>query len=263
MDLASAIILGIIQGLTEWLPISSSGHLVIAQELFGITAPASFDIAVMLGTVVALIIYFRYRIYKLSIGILKQDSESIWHAKLILIAGIPTAIIGFAGRTFFTGLFNQPIAVACLLVATGAYLFLASSNQEGRKKIGHKEALFIGIAQGLSVAPGISRSGSTICTAMIMGVEKKEAAEFSFLIGIPAMLVASSIESFELLQSPSLLHMADGIGIHALLAGVLAAFFAGYASIGLFMKMLKEHKLIWFAYYCVILGLIAIILLLL
>jgi undecaprenyl-diphosphatase len=246
MDLLYAIILGLIQGFTEWLPISSSGHLVIAQTLLGLDVPAEFDIVIMIGTIMALLIYLRERIFWIIKGLLAKDQKAWNYACLMVIAGVFTAILGFAGEGFFKGLFAKPFVVSLLIIVTGLFLFIVSRCNPKKTNLGIKEAAIIGIAQGIAVAPGISRSGSTIGTGMLLGIEAKEAAEFSFLIGAPAMVVAS------------LLEFADarmvGLDLSIILAGIIAAFIAGYLSIGFFMEILKRGKLSWFSYYCIIAG---------
>jgi len=248
MDLFYAIILGLIQGFTEWLPISSSGHLVIAQTLLGLDVPAEFDIVIMIGTVIALLIYFREKVFWLAKGLLARDHKAWHYLYLMAIAGVFTAILGFLLKDFFKGLFSQPFIVSLLIIVTGLFLFIVSRYNPRKAELGAKQAVIIGIAQGVAVAPGISRSGSTIGTGMLLGVEAKDAAEFSFLIGAPAMVVASLLEFADA--------QAIGLDISILLAGIIAAFFAGYLSIGFFMEILKRGKLSWFSYYCVIAGLV-------
>mgnify|MGYP000931813192 CR=1 FL=1 len=243
-----AVLLGLIQGFTEWLPVSSSGHLVISQALLGISVPAAFDIVIMLGTIIALLIYFRQKLLSLIRGVLVLERQALDYLALILISGIATAIIGFVGKSFFKGLFSQPIIVSLLLVVTGIFLFIAARQNGTTGTVTQKKAFLIGIAQGLAVAPGISRSGSTIGMALILKVNPKEAAEFSFIIGIPAMLAASFITFFE--------EPTAGTEISLLLVAIISAFVAGYLSIGLFMKILQERRLVFFSYYCIITGLI-------
>ncbi|NUN11131.1 undecaprenyl-diphosphate phosphatase [Candidatus Micrarchaeota archaeon] len=245
MNLIDAIILGLIQGFTEWLPISSSGHLVIAQELLGLTVKPEFDVVLMFGTLLALIVYFRHKLYWILHGLLTNRKESRNYLFFIVLAGFPTALIGFAGKNFFKSLFSNPLAVSFLLVVNGLFLYFATRPRELKSNLTEKNSLLIGIAQGLAIAPGISRSGSTIGTGLLLGVEPRKAAEFSFMIGIPAMLVASALE----FQTLSL-----DLGMDLILAGVIAAFIAGYASIDVLMRLLKAGKLEWFAYYCVLVG---------
>lgn len=247
MDFFQAALLGIIQGFTEWLPISSSGHLVLAQNFLGLSVPPEFDVVIMLGTIAALAIYFRQKLVKLVLGTLKLEHEQIRYLFLIVLAGIPTALVGFGGKSFFKSMFANPLLVSVLIFVTGVFLFFASQAKEKTRSMGAAQALLVGVAQGLAVAPGISRSGSTIGTALLLGVNRVQAAEFSFIIGIPAMLIASLLELKEV--------QAAGLDPALLFTGILFAFLAGYASIGFFMDVLKRGKIVWFAYYCLLVGL--------
>jgi undecaprenyl-diphosphatase len=246
ITIPEALFLGLVQGFTEWLPISSSGHLVIFQSLLGIAVPSDFDIVIMAGTIAALILYFRKKILLLVSGMVAFERTALIYAALIVLSGIPTGIIGFAGKQFFKGLFGQPFVVSLLIIVTGLFLFLASRKKDQKAEVAAKSALLIGIAQGIAVAPGISRSGATIGTALLLGIKPEDAAEFSFLIGIPAMTIASVLT---FLEEP-----ASGTGSAPLLVAIIAAFIAGYASIGLFMKWLQENRLYYFALYCIIAG---------
>ncbi|MFH1470450.1 MAG: undecaprenyl-diphosphate phosphatase [Candidatus Micrarchaeota archaeon] len=246
LDIVSALFLGLVQGFTEWLPISSSGHLVLVQTFLGLEVPAEFDIVIMLGTTLALVIYFRKKIARLAEGLARGEKESLEYTLFIAIAGIFTAIVGVAGKRFFKGLFGEPVIVSLLIVATGVFLLIASRKGKFGGRLGYKKAGIVGLAQGLAVAPGISRSGSTIGAAMLLGIKPKEAAEFSFLIGAPAMAIASVVEFLGAEQA--------GIELPILAAGTATAFIAGYAGIAFFMRILEQGKLAWFGYYCVLVG---------
>jgi len=248
VSITDAIILGIVQGFTEWLPISSSGHLVIVQSLLGISVPAAFDIVIMAGTIIALLIYFRQRLVSLAGRICAGDKAALRYCSFIVIAGIGTAVIGFSGKTFFKGLFYQPFLVSCLLIVTGIFLFIASKVKPPAGEMTAKKSLVIGIAQGIAVAPGISRSGSTIGAALLLGIKAEDAAVFSFLIGIPAMTIASIVT---FLEEPEVT-----VTFAPLAVATITAFVTGYASIGLLMKLLKENRFIIFAYYCIGAGLL-------
>jgi undecaprenyl-diphosphatase len=246
LTIIEAIFLGLLQGFTEWLPVSSSGHLVIFQSIFGISVPPDFDIVIMAGTIIALLVYFRKKITDIFFGIVAGDRLALNYFLFIIIAGLATGFIGFAGKSFFKTLFGQPFTVSLLLIVTGIFLFIASRPQNNDEVVTAKSALLIGIAQGLAVAPGISRSGSTIGTALILGVKPKEAAEFSFIIGIPAMIIASVVTFME--------EPGAGVQVMPLVAAIIAAFIAGYISIDFFMKILAKNQFIFFAYYCIIAG---------
>ncbi|MFH0885251.1 MAG: undecaprenyl-diphosphate phosphatase [Candidatus Micrarchaeota archaeon] len=250
MELAQALLLGLIQGITEWLPVSSSGHLALAQHFFGIEASVAFDIILHLGTLLAVIAYYRNDLLALGSGLLARDEKSIRLAGLILLSSIPTAIIGFSLRDFFESMFGSPVAIACALAITGLFLIVASRFKTGGALIGARSALLIGLAQGIAVAPGISRSGSTIGTALILGVEREEAARFSFLAAIIPILGAALLEGRHALDG--------GIDVVPVAVGFLVAAIAGYLSIAILIRLLKESRLQWFGYYCIALAVLAI-----
>ena len=238
ITILEALFLGLVQGFTEWLPVSSSGHLVVFQTLLNVSVPPEFDIVIMAGTIAALILYFRVKILSLFRGIVAHEPGSVRYSSLIILSGIPTGIIGFAGREFFKSLFLLPVAVSLLIVVTGIFLLIASRQRNQTGELNAGSALLIGAAQGLAVAPGISRSGATIGTAILLKMKPRDAAEFSFLIGIPAMIVATALTFLQ--ESPS------GTPFTPLVVAIIAAFIAGYASIGVFMKILQENRLYYF-----------------
>lgn len=252
MEMASAIILGIIQGITEWLPVSSSAHLALANHFLGLGASVEFQVALNLGTLISLIVYMRNEIWQICKGVLSCEKKSMRLLYLIILAGIPTAIIGFAGKAFFEGMFSDVKLVSFALIITGILLLLTKFVKRKEGKISEPSAIAQGIAQGFAVAPGISRSGSTISAALLLGVSPKEAAKFSFLIGLPAFLIASLIE----IRQASPLN-AD-FSIFAV--GIIISAVVGYLSIHALMRVLQEGKFHYFSYYCIALGLIAFIL---
>jgi len=213
---------------------------------FGDPGPPGIRYCYYGGTIAALILYFRKKILFVCLGIVAGERHALFYAALIVLSGIPTGIIGFAGKQFFKDLYGQPFVVSLLIIVTGIFLFIASAKKEHKAEITIKSALLIGIAQGIAVAPGISRSGSTIGTALLSGIKPKDAAEFSFLIGIPAMTIATVLT---FLEEP-----ASGAGFGPLVIAIIAAFIVWYASIGLFMKILQENRLYYFAVYCVLAG---------
>jgi undecaprenyl-diphosphatase len=247
MDPLQALFLGALQGLTEWLPISSSGHLALAQHFFGIAAPVAFDVALHLGTLLAVFVYF----WKDIIAIVKHLARKSPEQKLainIILACIPTAIIGFAFKPQFEAMFGQPLAIALALAITGVILLLAG-RKAGKKEITNKSALIVGIAQGIAVAPGISRSGATIGAGLLLGLKRESAALFSFLIAIPAVIGAGAFEVKDAAFA--------GIDPLTVLLGTAVAAIVGYACIGLLMSVLKRGRLAIFAYYCFGLALLA------
>ncbi|MFN3909676.1 MAG: undecaprenyl-diphosphate phosphatase [Candidatus Anstonellaceae archaeon] len=248
MDLISAFFLGLIQGLTEWLPISSSAHLVFAQNLFNFTTSAEFDIVIMLGTTSALILYFSKRIFFVLDGILHFKKESLSFIALVIVAGFFTALIGFPFRNIAKSFFYSPVLVCIFLFFNGLLIYLSSKKQNQNKKFDFFKAALVGFAQGCALIPGISRSGSTISTALLLGINRIEAAEFSFLLGVPSMFFASI---FEFIQSSNALPSLD-----ILFAGFIGAFITGYISIDFFFNILKKGKWVYFSYYCIFVSLI-------
>jgi undecaprenyl-diphosphatase len=246
ISIPEAIFLGIIQGITEWLPVSSSAHLALVQHYLGVSAPVSFDVSLHLATILAVIAYYRHDLLSLGRGAIACDPKSVRFAGLILIAAIPTAIIGFAFRDLFKSMFASPAAIAIMLAMTGIFLIIAN-RANGASQPDAKASLAIGVAQGIAVAPGISRSGATIGTALLLGMRKDEAARFSFLAGIIPILGASLIEGREAVLGEA--------GLLPLAAGFITAAIVGYLSIGLLLRVLRGSKLQWFGYYCLALGL--------
>ena len=183
-----SIILGIIQGLTEFLPVSSSGHLVLFGKLLNHQEEGNlFEVLLHFGTLVATIIVFRTHIMDLVKGIFSGDSKSKSLGINIVIASIPTAIIGLLFEDFMESLFDSPLLVSCALIFTGIILMSTKFVKGETKDLTWKMALIIGFAQAMAITPGISRSGSTIAIALLIGLSRKEAGNFSFLISIPVI----------------------------------------------------------------------------
>ncbi|VVB65402.1 Undecaprenyl-diphosphatase [Candidatus Gugararchaeum adminiculabundum] len=253
VSILEAIFLAVIQGITEWLPISSSGHLALAQYYFHIQASVLFDIILHLGTLLAVVVYFRQKILDIIQSALRLDfkSENGSIIPFAILALIPTAIIGFAFKDFFESMFQKPALIGAGLVLTGLVLY--STKYLGKKAnspVGLKQALAMGIAQGIAVAPGISRSGSTISAGIAAQGQREKVAAFSFLIAVPAVIGAAIFE----LKGKAI----EAIGIEAIAIGLLVSFAVGYASIHVLFKLLKGDKFHWFAYYCWLAGLTAI-----
>lgn len=261
ISISEAIFLGIIQGLTEFLPISSSGHLVFFQTLFGIGGnPLFFDVMLHLGTLLAVIIFFRKDILKIFrgiVGIWKGRSNPqegkillLW----IILATLPTGLIGLLFKDWFESLFSEPRITAGMLLITGSGLWLTRwVKREGRPLPAMRwiDALLIGIAQGVAIIPGISRSGATISVGLFCGLDREPSGRFSFLLSIPAILGATLLE-LRKISSPSELRMV--------LTGTATAFVIGFLSLTFLMKMIKLGKLSYFSYYCFAVGLLVIFL---
>jgi len=240
LTVLEAILLGILQGLTEFLPISSSGHLVIAQALLGIEGPMlTFDIFVHLGTLAAVIAAFW------------QDIKALirhpWckTTALLAVGTVPAVVMGLLLDDLFAAMFSSLIAVALALLLTGLLLRISDGYNGNRRMEDMKlsGALLVGLFQGLAIMPGLSRSGSTIFGALITGLRRDEAARFSFLLSIPVILGAAAKQVLDAGTGGFQLH-----GTYVL--GALTAALCGYAAIRVFLRLLAKKTLRYFSYYC-------------
>lgn len=271
MSLTQALILGFVQGLTEFLPISSSGHLVIFQTLFGIkVSNLFFDVAVHFGTLMAILVVLWQEVCALIKGSLcflvstlrgqkdtlgEQERTMARLAGLIVIGVIPTGIIGFFMRDVARVLFSSTLAVGIMLLITGTILWITRVTGEGDKDtnaVSVLDAIILGFVQGISIAPGISRSGATISFALFRKLKKDVAVRFSFLLSIPAILGAMALEWVTpLLQEGELLNV---------IAGTLIAATVGYVCLRILIRMVQKGHLYFFSPYCWALGSMSIIL---
>ncbi len=245
MNYIDAIILGILQGLTEFLPISSSGHLVLAQAILDVKEPGvSFELLVHLGTVAAILIYFRSSISLLIRSLWDRTLEKERRVIGYLIIGtVPAGLAGVLLEDFFDRAFSAPVMTALMLFATGALLLLTRFVPKQEKPVTLVTAVIMGVGQALAILPGISRSGSTIATGMIAGVEPSEAAEFSFLLAIPAILGAVVLKADELVQLNTAL-------LGQYLVGTVFAFGTGLVAVYFLLSVIRRGKLDYFAWYC-------------
>lgn len=242
-----AIFLAIVQGITEWLPISSSGHLVIAQEWLSLKLPLIFDIMLHVGTLCVIIVVFWEDIVKIVIAIAKLDfkTEEGELALFITIGSVPTALIGLFFHAAFESLFYNMLAVGIALLVTGFFLHI-SERQKARRKINFLESFLIGIAQGVAIIPGISRSGLTIATGLLRGIEKETTFKYSFLLSIPTIIGATITEFREL--------AVVNADLIAIFFGVITSFMVGYVSLKVLKRIVMKEKFHLFAYYCWIVG---------
>jgi undecaprenyl-diphosphatase len=262
MSILQSVFLGIVQGLTEFLPISSSGHLVFLQSLFGLEEPPIFfDVMLHLGTLLAVVVYFWTdirRIIKGIVSILKKKDENREKAILffwIILATIPTGLMGLLFKDWFESFFSKPKLVGGMLILTGLILWLTRWIKKEVKPLGQMgwlSAILIGIAQGFAIIPGISRSGATISTGLFCGLDPELSARFSFLLSIPAILGATLLETNK---------MDSGGALWTTLIGSTIAFGVGLLALTLLIKIIKMGKLFNFSYYCCGLGILMIILL--
>lgn len=242
MTPVEALVLGLVQGMTEFLPISSSGHLVVFQTLFGVRGPSvAFDAAVHGATLVAIVVYFRGRIAELI-----RSRDWIYVSKLVL-ATVPIAVVGGVWRDDVERAFHTPWIVPVTLAVTGTVLLSLYLRREPVATVASPTwtmALAIGLAQAAALLPGISRSGSTIVAALWLGLAGPAAAEFSFLLGVPAIAGAVALQANDMVAA------ADGGGGLALGLGTAVAFVSGLAAIALVFHLLAREGFRRFGFYC-------------
>lgn len=250
------ILLGLIQGLTEFLPVSSSGHLVLFSKWLG---GADMDVLretiLHAGTLLATVLVFRKQIYAMVLGAFKRDKISIRDIALIATASVPTALIGLGGKDFFEGLFTNYLAVSIALLVTGSFLFATrflNTKAEG-EDLTFLQAFIIGTIQGLAVIPGISRSGSTIVTALFLGVSRRKSGEFSFLISLPAITGVVLLKSLEIVKGSG---PAPEI---SMLFGFLVSFFSGWLALIFLLRFVQKGKLHHFSWYVWAMGIVGLI----
>lgn len=261
-----AIILGIIQGISEFLPISSSGHLVLAQkymELFGGGSiggeeDITLEIILHLGTLVAIVVIYRNDIMSLFKNALAKDAqtrkESLSYMGYIIIASIPIAIVGLLFKDVIESLFENPLFASSFLFLTGAILYASKFGKvKGDGKITAKKAIIIGISQAFAILPGISRSGSTISTALLCGIDRKEAGRFSFLIFLPAVSGVTLKMVLELAEAGTL----GTIFTAEMAAGFITSVIMGFITLTLLLKFIDKGNFYLFSFYCVIVGAIS------
>ena len=270
MTLIQAIVLGIVQGLTEFLPVSSSGHLVMTQTLFGITENnLSFAIILHLGTLFAIIIAYHSAVFNmikqffLMIGDLftkrsfnLAESKYRYYIVYIIVATIPAGIVGVLFSDLISEAFSSVVLISITFAITGAILLvgekIGKQNEGIIEKLGPKKAFIVGLFQMLAITPGISRSGTTMTGGLFMGLKKEDALEFSFLLALPAILGSLLLEFSEVviaIQTISPLYV---------LAGFLSAVVVGYGSIKLFNAIVKKGKMIVFSCYLWLLSIVLI-----
>jgi undecaprenyl-diphosphatase len=258
MDWLEALILGIIQGLTEFLPVSSSGHLELGKHILGVefSENLTFTVVVHGATVLSTIIVFRKTIIELFMELIKfQWNESTKYIAKIALSMLPVVVIGLFFKDEIEGLFTGNImSVGIMLLLTAGLLAFTYYAKEREKNITFKDSFIIGIAQAIAVIPGISRSGATIATGLYLGNKKEFVAKFSFLMVLVPIIAANVKDLLDLDLSAT-----GNISLTPLIIGFIAAFITGLLACTWMLKIVKRGKLIYFAAYCFIVGLIAII----
>nr|WP_321453946.1 undecaprenyl-diphosphate phosphatase [uncultured Carboxylicivirga sp.] len=259
MGILESLILGIIQGLTEFLPVSSSGHLEIVKAMFGthVVAEESMFMTVILhgATALSTIVIFRKEIGEILGGLFqfKWNEQTIFSLKIIL-SMIPAAFVGVAFSDQLETLFeSQIVLVGFMLLLTAALLFLADKAKTTEKGVSYSNAIVIGIAQAIAILPGISRSGATISTSVLLGIDRTRATRFSFLMVVPLILgkMAKDLLSSEFTVA--------GASAMPVIVGFIAAFITGLIACTWMIKLVRKSKLTYFSVYCAVVGLIAII----
>lgn len=266
MSHIQALVLGLVQGLTEFLPISSSGHLVLIPDLLGWDQPStSFDLILHAGTLVAVVTYFRKDLWAILMAFLRPGRGATALRRLALLIAIGSVPAVFAGALLentFESFFRSPSEVAGFLLITGILLVvtgtmveaaeLAGRRRKGIDEFSVKDSLFVGILQAAAIAPGISRSGSTIAAGLFLGYDRETAARFSFLLSIPIIAGAALFK---------LRHGLDttGASVSVLVLGFIAAALSGFAAITFLLGYIRRHSIKIFAYYCWALGVAVII----
>jgi undecaprenyl-diphosphatase len=274
IDILQAIVLGIVQGLTEWLPISSSGHLALVQLAMDLEVPIFYDVILHIGTLAGV-----FAIYHRDIaGILRstvasgkgsskrksieevakypQGRRMLW---LIILGTIPTGIIGLAFRSFFESSFYDPVSIAVGFIITGALVLVTGLLKPGQKKLGSADAILIGIGQGISIFSSISRSGATLSAGLFRGVEREQLVRYSFLLSIPAILGAAAIDVVAMDEQQKA--QLASIGAESYIAGAVVSAAVGYASIRILIKLVIKGKFYLFAFYCFAIGVATLFLL--
>ncbi len=267
MTVIESMVLGAVQGITEFLPVSSSGHLQLAKELLGvhIADNLTFDVALHAGTVCSTLVILWGTIAKLLRGIFRgvaerRVNEQVNYALMIILSMVPVAIVGFTCKEYLEQILNSSYSlyvVGAMLLITSALLWFAhntKSNNEGAK-IGYKEAFIIGLAQAVAVLPGISRSGATIATGIILGRDRSEVAQFSFLMVLVPILGNTLLD---LIKGGGEIAI-EGVTGGVLFAGFITSFVVGALACKAMIEIVKRGKLSYFAIYCAVAGVAAIV----
>lgn len=265
-----ALLMGIVQGLTEFLPVSSSGHLMITRELFGVDAEGflDFTVTVHFATVLSTIFVFWKVLWQLVKGVLKfkYNDETDYFLK-ICVSMIPVAVVGFCFKDYVESLFSDSLRVVAIFLCVTAILLTFSDlftkyvkiKNDYRNGVSYWQAIVIGLGQALAVAPGLSRSGTTIATGLVAGVKRENMAQFSFLMVLIPILGEQFLSILDMLGSDAAT-LNSGVGALALLLGFVGAFVSGLFACKTMVALVRRAKLSWFALYCVIVAILIFVL---
>ena len=267
MNLVDALILGIIQGLTEFLPVSSSAHLVLGKTLLAVHEHGIvFEVFVHFGTLLSVLLVYRRDIYVLiqslmtglrragQIGDYYRQDRSFRFLVYILAGSVPAGVIGILFNDPIEKAFSDPFMVSGMLLVTGTILLLTRFIRPPQREITFMKAILIGCAQSMAIMPGISRSGSTISMALFLGISREEAARYSFLLAVPVILGATLLKLVELLR-----HVPSTAEIEDLVVGTAISFLSGYVAIKLLLMFIRKGKLDYFAWYCFAIGFVGLL----
>jgi undecaprenyl-diphosphatase len=254
------IILGLIQGLAEWLPISSTAHLKIVEHFWNFAATPFFNVTLHVGTLIVVVFYFRREVESILSALLHLDFRSEYGRLVlpIIVATIPTAIVGLLYVRFLEDTLQSILAIGIAFLVGATVVFTSKIGKESTDTVTYPIALMMGAAQGFAIFPGLSRSGITISVALLLGLKREKAFRFSFLLSIPAILGDLTVEAYK--QAGQL--GTQGIGSPELLVGVVVAMVAGYVAIRLVSRLVASRKFHCFAFYTWLLGLALILLVL-
>lgn len=257
MDFSIMALLALIQGLTEFLPISSSAHLILAPHVFGFTDQGlAFDVAVHVGSLGAVVVYFRQRLWTLVTGFLGQwkgggGGTDVRLANAIVLATVPVVIAGLAMKELVATDLRSPIVIAVATLAFGFLLYAADRRSRHARALSEltlRDAVIVGLFQALALIPGTSRSGITITAGLMLGFRRKDASEFSFLLAVPTILMSAGLTTLDLIRAPGVVDWAS------LTVGALLAFIAAYLCIHYFLRFIERVGMTPFVVYRLLLG---------
>ena len=258
MTTLQSIVLGIVQGLTEFLPVSSSGHLMLASEILGTDLSAADDLTFSLtlhaATVLSTIVILWREVWRLIKGVFSRTfTEEQAYLVKIVISMVPIGIVGFCFKDYLEEAFSSMLVVGIMLLITALLLTFAYKAKPRQKdNISYRDAAIIGVAQAFATMPGLSRSGTTIATGLLLGNKKESVAQFSFLMVLPPILGNALLDIIGG-------NFGGGVEVMPLIAGFVAAFVTGCLACKFMIEMVKRGKLIWFAAYCAVVGVVAIV----
>ncbi len=267
MDIIQAILLGLLQGITEFLPVSSSGHLALGRALLGrdLEPGITFEIVVHFGSFCSIVLYYHKKIEEILSDLFKSFSPSGIASKryitdantrfsyIILLSMIPAGIVGFTMKEAIEALFLNPFFVSCMLLITGSLLFGTKFVGNPPKDVNAGRGLLMGVAQAIAILPGMSRSGTTISVGLFSGISRDKVANFSFLMVLPVLAGAMLLEVLELRQTG-----IESAAVVSLFVGFLTSFISGYFALKYLIIILKREKLHYFAFYCWTVGIVGI-----